>query len=91
VLKFDPMSDDKIHLRNRAESAYRLGREKPLGLSAIPELVPWNYLSLSSSQIGPFDEGTDSNITSSSTPTTTSGVFDDGNFHNQEKECVQGR
>jgi len=91
VLQFDPMSDDKFTFG--VEQNPLIDWEENLWGFRYTGLVPWNYLSLSSSQIGLSMKGpikyhelqyADYDV----------GVFDDGNFHNQDRSAykqVMGR
>jgi hypothetical protein len=91
ILAFAPMSDDKFTFG--IEQNPLIDWEENLWGFRYTGLVPWNYLSLSSAQIGLSMKGpikfhelqyADYDV----------GVFDDGNFHNQERSAykqVMGR
>jgi len=91
ILKVDAMSDDKFTFG--IEQNPLIDWEENLWGFRYTGLVPWNYLSLSSSQVGLSMKGpikfhelqyADYDV----------GVFDDGNFHNQERGAykqVMGR
>jgi hypothetical protein len=91
ILKVDAMSDDKFTFG--IEQNPLIDWEENLWGFRYTGLVPWNYTSLSSSQVGLSMKGpikfhelqyADYDV----------GVFDDGNFHNQERGAykqVMGR
>jgi hypothetical protein len=91
ILAFAPMSDDKFTFG--IEQNPLIDWEENLWGFRYTGLVPWNYLSLSSSQIGLSMKGP-IKFNELQYADYDVGVFDDGNFHNQERSAykqVMGR
>src|SRR5271166_139672 len=91
VLKFQPMSEDKFTFG--VEQNPLIDWEENLWGFRYSSLVPWNYLSLSSSQIGISMKGP-IKINEMQYADYDFGAFNDGNFHNQERGAykqVMGR
>ncbi len=91
ILRFQPMSEDKFTFG--VEQNPFIDWEENLWGFRYTGLVPWNYLSLSSSQIGVSMKGP-IKINEMQYADYDFGVFDDGNFHNQDRGAykqVMGR
>jgi len=91
VLKVDAMSDDKFTFGIQQNPL--IDWEENLWGFRYTSLVPWNYLSLSSSQVGVAMKGP-IKFHELQYADYDFGVYDDGNFHNQERGAfkqVMGR
>jgi hypothetical protein len=91
VLQFAPMSQDKFTFGIQQNPL--IDWEENLWGFRYTSLVPWNYLSLSASEIGVAMKGP-IKVNEMQYADYDFGVYDDGNFHNQERSAykqVMGR
>ncbi|MGA7870439.1 MAG: hypothetical protein WCA22_06020 [Candidatus Binatus sp.] len=91
VLKFEPMSDDKFTFGQQQNPL--VDWEENLWGFRYTALTPWNYLSLSSSQVGVSMKGP-IKVNETQYADYDFGVFDDASFHAIEQSAwkqVMGR